>query len=1556
MYENQNFKNIFLYYILIFVTFGCQQKVQFGMKWELNSIGNEYFVLVNTTKKIEIIGGMPPHTFSIYDEELKKYSSKNKIGEIDQEGVFTASSLTGSAQVQILDSKNNRHEVVVNVAEPIQLQIDKSTIYSGEKLQLNSRGGFGKIRYQLIGFGELNQVNEYFTKSDEVGQIVIQVQDSMGYKDQKTITIIQPLQLFPKTAQILKGTKQSYRIEGGTAPFQIKIQPDNVASVSSITKVQDHYEFELSTQQSTAQLNIEVSDSTNVIQKANAQLELLNPLSANITTIQLAKGQTFSDLKVTGGFVGTSGYSVSGCDGLVQISGQYSVKAGNQVAQCQLKFSDAKSNFVTVNISITDNLTLSATNITMVKNETVDLSQAVKGGVPPFSLVTSLANSSILQSISGTQVKALNLTPGIDLVLKDSQSGTANQITVKVVVNDGLSISPSQATIAVGNSQDFSVLGGVGPYTYKVKSGSGSFDLAVPSRYLGPQQQGSAVVEVADSQGRLATANVTINQALASSNIPLVNGNPLVELVNQSQHQKYTFQIQMSGGSGGNTFVSSATSVVSVNSTGLIQAVSSGNAKVTVTDSKNNKLEIPVTVYSPLTISPITLLLAQSTENSNVTIAGGKSSSYQVSVNNNLVAASVVNTNKIKVVASATNGISLITLSDGLQQATLSVTNYGPIITNPQNLTMKAGTSTQFKISGGVPLYKVNVLNDSTNTQVATVNKTADISLSDTLTLTAKNKAGTFQFAVQDQVMSQNFNYQITADAPSNLSLAIAQTSVTSGACVQLTAGLVDQYQNPTTKVGDTNLNFAQTVISSAANSVASAGEFYSDVNCQTKITSTFIQSGQQKIQFYYKAQLAGQFGLAVQSNGYSTQTVNLTVQAALANKLAFLQLPNANSKETLATTVKVAIVDNFGNVITSGAGTLNLTKASGPATGSIANTTTAFTNGIAEINNLTFSLSGQYTLTASISGGVSLTPVTSSNIIILENLSDVTLTPGQTEESLKIVFIVDNSTTMSQSQQNLSNGIDNFLNNSQLSNLNLEFYFTTTDINTLSYSGPSLNIRSLYESNPYTTIPSDGNTYSTSNAYNLPINTNLNYYSISQKLYFRSPDFKILKTDSTNTRNTMITNIKNNITKIGSSGSNSENGVLQILRTIASLNQFSDLQSISGIKKNDKVLFVLIGDEDESFSYYPYNPQQLTMAPTTTSSSTPFAYSETSQWYLKLYSSPDRNQFKVNYQYFQVNFTYQYLSDGVTKTGNASYYYRPSAQLNYSDGTDCSLINSNLKTQFYDNDIVPNLSSRTQVTPIANSSVFTSCTFVNYVESGTYNWIINDLNLTCNDFTSGLKTQFGGTPVAKDSLSFNVALITSCSFISVLPGTSYPGLDAPTGMVRKYSYYFMENWLAKYPNLDLYSSNTNTAGSAKLNYMQIAKDELKKYLGNGFYFAFIINPTSNDCTLQSGQSVGYYHQQLSQLLGTQSSVIPICQPSSFSTALSNAGLVMKTYMTGSFTLTASVVNEIKYVDILRNGSAIRLTKDVEYTVTGKNVQIISDVLQANDQVKIYWR
>jgi hypothetical protein len=127
----------------------------------------------------------------------------------------------------------------------------------------------------------------------------------------------------------------------------------------------------------------------------------------------------------------------------------------------------------------------------------------------------------------------------------------------------------------------------------------------------------------------------------------------------------------------------------------------------------------------------------------------------------------------------------------------------------------------------------------------------------------------------------------------------------------------------------------------------------------------------------------AGTYTLAA-SDGTLTATVsgNITIIPAVASKLAYQQAPPATGTAgvALSPAVIVAIVDRFGNVVTSDSSAVTLTLSTGTfSNGSTTASATAI-NGVATFGSLVLNKTASYKLTAS---DGTLTKITSGNFVI---------------------------------------------------------------------------------------------------------------------------------------------------------------------------------------------------------------------------------------------------------------------------------------------------------------------------------------------------------------------------------------------------------------------------------------------------------------------------------------------------------------------------------------------------------------------------------------------
>jgi Chitobiase/beta-hexosaminidase C-terminal domain len=131
----------------------------------------------------------------------------------------------------------------------------------------------------------------------------------------------------------------------------------------------------------------------------------------------------------------------------------------------------------------------------------------------------------------------------------------------------------------------------------------------------------------------------------------------------------------------------------------------------------------------------------------------------------------------------------------------------------------------------------------------------------------------------------------------------------------------------------------------------------------------------------------AGTYTLSASSAGLTPATSNsFTISAAgggtpppTAAKLAFVQQPsNASTGATITPAVTVAVQDSNGNTVTTATNPVTLTLGGG--TGLAGTLTVTPQNGIATFSNLSVSIAGTYTLSAS---SASLTSATSNNFTI---------------------------------------------------------------------------------------------------------------------------------------------------------------------------------------------------------------------------------------------------------------------------------------------------------------------------------------------------------------------------------------------------------------------------------------------------------------------------------------------------------------------------------------------------------------------------------------------
>ncbi len=151
-------------------------------------------------------------------------------------------------------------------------------------------------------------------------------------------------------------------------------------------------------------------------------------------------------------------------------------------------------------------LTLTPTNPAVRVGSTLNFSAA--GGSGPYSYsVQSGGAGGTIYPLSGVYTAPNSVGSGTDTVVVNDAVGATSVATVTIVAASQLIISPLAVTIAVNRSYQFSAIGGVPPYTYRLYPSA----VPVPSGlYQAPSTATTTTVRVTDGVGSISDATVTV--------------------------------------------------------------------------------------------------------------------------------------------------------------------------------------------------------------------------------------------------------------------------------------------------------------------------------------------------------------------------------------------------------------------------------------------------------------------------------------------------------------------------------------------------------------------------------------------------------------------------------------------------------------------------------------------------------------------------------------------------------------------------------------------------------------------------------------------------------------------------------------------------------------------------------------------------------------------------------------------------------------------------------------------------------------------------------------
>jgi hypothetical protein len=319
-------------------------------------------------------------------------------------------------------------------------------------------------------------------------------------------------------------------------------------------------------------------------------------------------------------------------------------------------------------------------------------------------------------------------------------------------------------------------------------------------------------------------------------------------------------------------------------------------------------------------------------------------------------------------------------------------------IEDADNNLVTANTSTvTIAISSG------GAFSGSSTTSMAAVNGVATFS---NLVPTAAGTGFTLKATDGALTAAISNSFNVTATAANKLAFVQQPTTTTAGNAISpaVTVQIQDQFGNPTSSTATVTISGGGTMAGASTTSVAAANGLAT--------FSNLIPTQ------------AGSFSLSAASTGLTGAISNsFTVNAAVANKLAFVQQPTTTrAGSAISPAVTVQIQDQFSNLTSS---TATVTISGGGTLAGTSTTSVAAVSGLATFSNLVPTQVGSFTLTAASSGLASAT--SDSFTVTAPDLTAVKTDTVSGSTSL------GNNWTWTIEVSNVGNGAANFTANNQV-------------------------------------------------------------------------------------------------------------------------------------------------------------------------------------------------------------------------------------------------------------------------------------------------------------------------------------------------------------------------------------------------------------------------------------------------------------------------------------------------------------------------------------------
>ncbi len=625
---------------------------------------------VNKVLPFEVTGGIGPFTFR----------SSMDVRDMDLNGNFRPIK-SGKAIITVTDSTGISATAEVNVYDPLNISPTQKDLAVGNKVLFIITGGALPYKEIIADRGVIDSLGNY-TAPSEVGNSkdLVTVIDTENNRVTASLNIKSSVRIDPPTATLAVNRTITFTANDGVGPYTFTVK-DNVGQVGLTTG-----SYRAPGNPGVAEVTVKDSlgNTATAIVTINQELDI-NPKNINLA---VSKPGSFTS---TGG-VGDRRFSALR-GSIDPISGAY--VAPSSIGEDTVTVTDGAGFTKIAKVNVYGTLKISPAQKELAVNDRFKFE--ITGGFPTLNV--SAQRGTI--DLNGNYIAPSEAGSGEDTItVSDSDN---NRVSAKVFIYGALSITPETANLEISKKLDFTVSGGIGPYTYVTTIGTIASNKSIKNNigyFSAPATKGTATITVTDNANHSVTATVNIYEPLKISPT-----NKLLALGNK-------FDFIASGGFGDYEFgfETKIGEIVTVGNKGSYTAPSdnAGTGVITLKDSIGNIVKATIAVNTSLAVrAPASLPVNGELDFKTITTGGIPDYSFDTNIGN------FVNGN-YKAPAAPGMAEIVVTDSDGVKKAVI-VCIFSPLTITPDEKIMGVKDTQTFEAKEGCKPYRFEVAGGSFN-------------------------------------------------------------------------------------------------------------------------------------------------------------------------------------------------------------------------------------------------------------------------------------------------------------------------------------------------------------------------------------------------------------------------------------------------------------------------------------------------------------------------------------------------------------------------------------------------------------------------------------------------------------------------------------------------------------------------------------------------------------------------------------------------------------------------------------------------------------------------